>query len=192
MSSDDDDAPAWGGAIQSALAEGDEEEEDGEGFNVVSTGGLSTGGADDGGKRESPYGVLLKAAVTMIKSGEISDEEFVEGVKKLDTIADNALKIYDVPAVKKDLPGKLSEYQNQIVSSLEAELHRLKEGLGLLLSYPSTRSVDDLDTGLQIAVDALNATGAIQKQAEAERDVVRRQEKEEKAKRAQKAAESDS
>ena len=194
MSSDDDDAPAWGGAIQSALEEaGEEEDEDEEGINVVSTGGLSAAsGANETGKEELPYVILLKAAVSTLKSGEISEEEFVEGVKKLDAIADNALKVYEIPAVKKDLPGKLTDHQNSIVSALEVQIHRLKEGLGLLLGYPSTKAVGDLDSGLQIAVDALNASADIQKKADTEREAIRQQEKEEKAKRAQKAAEADS
>ena len=193
MSSDDDDAPAWGGAIQSALAEGEEEDEDEEGINVVSTGGLSAAsGANETGKEELPYVILLKAAVSTLKSGEISEEEFVDGVKKLDAIADNALKVYEIPAVKKDLPGKVTDPQNSIVSVLEVQIHRLNEELGLLLGYPSTKAVGDLDSGLQIAVDALNASADIQKKADTEREAIRQQEKEEKAKRAQKAAEADS
>ena len=125
--------------------------------------------------------ILLKAAVSTLKSGEISEEEFVEGVKKLDAIADNALKVYEIPAVKKDLPGKLTDHQNSIVSALEVQIHRLKEGLGLLLGYPSTKAVGDLDSGLQIAVDALNASADIQKKADTEREAIRQQEKEEKA-----------
>lgn len=185
---DDDDTPAWGGAIQSALSEaGDEEDE--EGINVVSSSPLSAGGAtDESGTKELPYVVLLNAAVSMVKSGEISEAEFVEGVKKLDVIADNALKVYAIPAVKKDLPGKLTDHQNDIVSGLEIQLHRLKEGLALLLGYPQTKSIDDLETGLQIAIKALNDSAAIQKQADSERAAILQREKEERAKRAQKAA----
>lgn len=193
MSSDDEanDAPAWGGAIQSAIHEAGEEEDE-EGINVVSNSGLSSGGgANEADSEELPYVVLLQAAVTMVQSGEITVEEFVEGVKKLDNIADQALKVYEIPAVKKDLPGKLTDYQNEIVSSLEVQIHRLKEGLALLLSYPASKAVGDLETGLQIAVGALHASADIQKKADAEKAAILEREKEEKAQRAQDAAAAD-
>jgi len=194
MSSDDEanDVPAWGGAIQSAIDEAGEEEDD-EGINVVSNSGLSSGsGPGEADSEELPYVVLLRAAVSMVQSGEITMDEFVEGVKKLDNIADQALKVYEIPAVKKDLPGKLTDYQNEIVSSLETQIHRLKEGLGLLLSYPASKAVDDLENGLQIAVGALHASADIQKKADAERAAILQEEKEEKAQRAQRAAAADS
>lgn len=192
MSSDDaeDESPAWGGAIQSAIHDaGDEDDE--EGINVVSGTGLSGGGGDDD-EEELPYVILLHAATAAIKSGEISEAEFVEGVSKLDVIVDQALKVYDIPAVKKDLPGKLTELQNTIVSGLEAELHRLKEGLTLMLSYPSSKDTADLDAGLQMAVGAMHASAEIQRKADAERAAIAEREKAEKAARAQRAAAADS
>lgn len=189
MASDEDDIPAWGGAIQSALSEaGDEEDE--KGINVVSGGGLSADGADEPGG-ELPYVILLRQAVAAIKAGHISDEEFVEGVSKLDVICDNALKVYAIPTVKKDLPGKLTEHQNEIVNSLEAELHRLKEGLGLLLGYPQSKSESDLDEGLHMAVDAMHTSAAIQKAANVEKAAIDARKKEEKARRAQAAEAED-
>ena len=192
MGSDDaeNDAPAWGGAIQSAIHDAGEEDDE-EGIDVLSGSGLSaTGGADD--EEELPYVILLHAAVSAIKAGQISEAEFIEGVSKLDVIADNALKVYEIPAVKKDLPGKLTEHQNDIVSGLEAEIHRLKEGLTLMLSYPSTKDVAELDAGLQLAVGAMHASAEIQKKADAERAAITEREKKEKAARAQKAAAADS
>ena len=192
MGSDDaeKDLPAWGGAIQSAIHDAGEEEDE-EGIDVVSGSGLSnSGGADD--DEELPYVILLHAAVAAIKAGHISDEEFLEGVGKLDVIADNALKVYEIPAVKKDLPGKLTEHQNNIVAGLEAELHRLKEGLTLMLSYPSTRDASELDAGLQLAVGAMHASAEIQMKADAERAAIAEREKQEKAARAQRAAAADS
>ena len=193
MSSDDEakDAADWGGAITGAIHDASDEE-DGEPINVVSGGGLSGSGASETGENELPYVVLLQAAVTTVQTGEITMEEFVEGVGKLDAIADKALKVYEIPAVKNDLPGKLTDYQNEIVSALEVQIHRLKEGLALLLSYPSTLSVDDLETGLEIAVGALHASADIQKKADAERAAILKQEKEDKARRAHKAAAADS
>ena len=192
MGSDDadQDVPAWGGAIQSAIHDAGEEDDE-EGIDVLSGSGLSaTGGADD--EEELPYVILLHAAVSAIKAGQISEAEFIEGVSKLDVIADNALKVYEIPAVKKDLPGKLTEHQNDIVSGLEAEIHRLKEGLTLMLSYPSTKDVAELDAGLQLAVGAMHASAEIQKKADAERAAITEREKKEKAARAQKAAAADS
>ena len=192
MGSDDaeNDAPAWGGAIQSAIHNaGDEEDE--AGIDVVSGSGLSDGTGPDG-EEELPYVILLHAAVAAIKAGQITDAEFIEGVSKLDVIADNALKVYEIPAVKKDLPGKLTEHQNEIVSGLEAEIHRLKEGLTLMLSYPSTRDMAELDAGLQMAVGAMHASADIQTKADAERAAITEREKQEKAARAQKAAAADS
>jgi hypothetical protein len=189
--SSDDDAPDWSGALQSARDEAGEDEDE-EGINVVSNDGLSTRpSAQESATKELPYVVLLKAAVSAVLSGEISEQEYVEGVKKLDGIANQALKVYEIPAVKKDLPGKLTDYQNQIVAALEEQIHRLKEGLGLMLSYPQTKSVEDMEAGLQIAVDSLNASANIQKKADTEREAIRQQEKEDKLKRAQKATESD-
>ncbi|MFN8607676.1 MAG: hypothetical protein U0931_09100 [Vulcanimicrobiota bacterium] len=188
MASDEEDMPAWGGAIQSALSEaGDEEDE--KGINVVSGAGLSADGQDPA--VDLPYVILLRQAVAAIKAGHISDEEFVEGVSKLDVICDNALKVYAIPTVKKDLPGKLTEHQNEIVNSLEAELHRLKEGLGLLLGYPESKSESDLDEGLQMAVDAMHASAAIQKAADTEKAAIDARKKEEKARRAQAAEAED-
>ena len=188
MASDEEDMPAWGGAIQSALSEaGDEEDE--KGINVVSGAGLSADGQDPAA--DLPYVILLRQAVAAIKAGHISDEEFVEGVSKLDVICDNALKVYAIPTVKKDLPGKLTEHQNEIVNSLEAELHRLKEGLGLLLGYPESKSESDLDEGLQMAVDAMHASAAIQKAADTEKAAIDARKKEEKARRAQAAEAED-
>ena len=190
MSSDDQDAPAWGGAIQSAINEaGDEEDE--EPVNVVSGSGLSDDDDSDEDSDELPYVVLLRVAVAAVKSGDMSHDEFVEGVRKLDVIADNALKVYDIPAVKKDLPGKLTDYQNEIVGALEVQLHRLKEGLALLLGYPASQALGDLEQGLQLAVDAMHASADIQKKADEERAAILEEEKEEKARRARKAAAAD-
>lgn len=186
----EDEVPAWGGAIQSALEDASDEDDD-VNLNVVSGSGLPGVSAGEAGDKELPYVTLLKAAVTMVQSGEITMEQYVEGVSKLDAIADNALKIYAIPAVKKDLPGKLTDYQNSIVSGLEAEIHRLKEGLGRLLNYPNSQSSEDLEVGLELSVSALNHSAEIQKKADAERAAILKREKEERAGRSQQAAEAE-
>jgi len=186
----EDEVPAWGGAIQSALEDASDEDDD-VNLNVVSGSGLPGVSAGEAGDKELPYVTLLKAAVTMVQSGEITMEQYVEGVSKLDAIADNALKIYAIPAVKKDLPGKLTDYQNSIVSGLEAEIHRLKEGLGRLLNYPNSQSSEDLEVGLELSVSALNTSAEIQKKADAERAAILKREKEERAGRSQQAAEAE-
>ena len=192
MSSESEELAAWGEALGNVLANRNENEDDDEpNLDVLSDGGLPAKGAAAPNKDDLPYVVLLKAAVTMVKSGELSMDEYVEGVKKLDVIADNALKIYSIPAVKTDLPDKLEDHQYSIVTSLEAQIHKMKKGLGILLSYPETQAAGDLETGLETAVSAMNAIGQIQKQADAERARILEQEKEEKAKRAQKAAEAE-
>ncbi len=181
-----------GAAIQGVLSRNtDDEDEDEPRLDVLSSGGLGVSGAQ-AESGDLPYVVLLKAAVSMVKSGELSMDEYVEGVKKLDVIADNALKVYSIPAVKTDLPGKLSDHQNSIVNSLEAELHRMKEGLGILLNYPNTQALGDLEKGLDTAVSAMNAMAKIQTQADNEYAAIMRREKEDKARRAQKAAEAES
>ena len=182
----EEDGPAWGNAISSAISDA-EGEVDEEGINVVAGGGLS----NDGASGELPYVTLLKLAVGGLKSGQLSEEEFVEGVSKLDVITDNALRVYAIPTVKKDLPGKLTDHQNQIVNALEAELHRLKEGLTILLNYPETRNPEDLDVGLQTCIDAMNASRDIQKEAKAEKAAIDARKAEEKAKRAQAAEAAD-
>lgn len=187
---EDKDVPDWGAALQSAIAEaGDQEDEEEPRLDVVAAGGLPKETQPASG--ELPYVVLLKAAVSMVQTGELSMEEYVEGVKKLDVIADNALKVYAIPAVKNDLPGKLDEHQNAIVNSLEVEIHRMKEGLGILLGYPETRAIGDLQTGLEITVSAMNTMAEIQQKADAEYARIMEQEKQEKARRAQKAAEAE-
>lgn len=186
----EEEVPAWGGAIQSALEDASDEDDD-VNLNVVSGSGLPGVSAGEAGDKELPYVTLLKAAVTMVQSGEITMEQYVEGVSKLDAIADNALKIYAIPAVKKDLPGKLTDYQNSIVSGLEAEIHRLKEGLGRLLNYPNSQSSEDLEVGLELSVSALNTSAEIQKKADAERAAILKREKEERAGRSQQAAEAE-
>lgn len=188
MASDEEDVPAWGGAIQSAISQaGDEEDE--EGVNVVSGSGLAADGADESG--ELPYVILLKQAVAGLKAGVLNEEQFVEGVSKLDVITDNALRVYAIPTVKKDLPGKLTDHQNEIVSALEAELHRLKEGLTILLNYPNTQNRGDLDSGLQLCIDAMNASRDIQKEAKVEKEAIDERKKDEKARRAQAAEAAD-
>lgn len=187
------DVPDWGSAVQGAIAragETDEDEDEEPRLDVVSGAGLPAGGAQ-AGTEELPYVGLLKAAVSMVKTGELSIDDYVEGVKKLDVIADNALKVYAIPAVKTELPGKLSEHQNSIVSALEVEIHRMKEGLALLLGYPETRALGDLETGLQTTVSAMNAMAGIQKKADAEYSRIMEQEKQDKARRAQQAAEAE-
>lgn len=188
MASDEEDLPAWGNAIQSAISRAGDEE-DGEGINVVSGGGLSADGSGAAG--ELPYVTLLKLAVAGLKSGELSEEQFLEGVSKLDVITDNALRVYAIPTVKKDLPGKLSDHQNEIVNALEAELHRLKEGLTLLLGFPDSQNPADLDTGLQTCIDAMNASRDIQKEAKTEKAAIDARKAEEKARRAQAAEAAD-
>ena len=178
-----------GAAIQSAR---DNDEGEDPHLDVVSKTGLSGDLESYGDKGDLPYVVLLKAAVSMIKSGEISMEEYIEGVGKLDAIADNALKLYAIPAVKKDLPGKLTEHQNAIVGGLEGEIHRMKEGLGLLLSYPESRAIGDLEVGLETAVSAMNEIGKIQNAADDEHARLKQQEQEDKARRAEKAAQAES
>ncbi len=193
MSSEGEDKAAdWSGALQGAISEAGDEE-DPSGIDVVSSGGLSgssQGTESDNG--ELPYVVLLHAAARTVQSGEITVEEFIEGIGKLDAIADNALKIYAIPAVKNDLPGKLTDYQNSIVSALEVELHNLKKGLALMLTYPESKAVGDLEAGLKIAVASLNASNEIKKKADAEKAAILQREQDEKAVRAQKAAEADS
>ncbi|MBN9416426.1 MAG: hypothetical protein J0I12_13360 [Candidatus Eremiobacteraeota bacterium] len=187
MASDEEEVPAWGGAIQSAISQaGDEEDE--EGVNVVSGDGLTAGGSGAG---ELPYVTLLKLAVAGLRSGELSEEQFIEGVSKLDVITDNALRVYAIPTVKKDLPGKLTEHQNEIVDALEVELHRLKEGLTLLLNFPSTKNQGDLDTGLQTCIDAMNASRDIQSEAKIEKAAIDERKRDEKARRAEAAAAAD-
>ncbi len=190
--SKEENAEDWG-ALQSVLAtSADEVDDDEPGIDVISNTGLPTsGGNAQTDAKELPYVTLINAAVTMVKAGELSTEDYIAGVKKLEVVADNALKIYAIPAIKKDLPGKLTDDQNAIVSSLEAEIHRLKAGLTLLLSYPDTESVSDLDTGRETAVSAMNAMAEIQKKADAERARIQKDEKEDKARRAQKAAEAE-
>ena len=188
MASDEEEVPAWGGAIQSAISQaGDAEDE--EGVNVVSGGGLAADGVDASG--ELPYVILLKQAVAGLKAGVLSEEQFVEGVSKLDVITDNALRVYAIPTVKKDLPGKLTEHQNEIVNALEAELHRLKEGLTLLLNYPEAKNKADLDAGLQTCIDAMNASRDIQRAATIEKAAIDARKAEEKARRAQAAEAAD-
>jgi hypothetical protein len=190
--SEEDNIPDLGDAIQSALANASDEHDEDSHLDVVSNSGLSGGGAAADKSGELPYVVLLKAAVSMVKTGELSMEEYVEGVMKLDVIADNALKVYSIPAIKKDLPGKLTEHQNSLMGALEAEIHRLKEGLGVLLSYPETRAIGDLETGLETSVSAMNAMAVVQKAADAEREAILQREQEDKERRAQKAAEVES
>lgn len=188
MASDEEDGPSWGAAIQGAISKA-EGEKDEEGVNVVSGGGLSGDGSDASG--ELPYVTLLKLAVGGLKSGQLSQEEFLEGVSKLDVITDNALRVYAIPTVKKDLPGQLTDHQNEIVNALEAELRRLKEGLTILLNFPETQSREDLDIGLQTCIDAMNASRDIQKEARTEKAAIDARKAEEKARRAQAAEAAD-
>ncbi len=188
MASDEEEVPAWGGAIQSAIDQAGDEE-DGEGVNVVSGSGLAADGASASG--ELPYVILLKQAVAGLKAGVLSEDQFVEGVSKLDVITDNALRVYAIPTVKKDLPGKLTDHQNEIVSALEVELHRLKEGLTVLLNYPNTKDKSDLDSGLQTCIDAMNASRDIQTAALTEKEAIDERKKEEKTRRAEAAAAAD-
>lgn len=189
---EEENLPDLGAAIQGALAEAaDTEDDDEPQLNVVSSGGLPEGASPHANSGELPYVVLLKAAVAMVQTGELSMDEYVEGVMKLDVIADNALKVYAIPAVKKDLPGKLSDHQNSIVDGLEAEIHRMKEGLGILLTYPETRAVGDLQTGLETAVSAMNNMAKIQKAADKEYAAIVERQQADKARRAQQAAEAE-
>lgn len=179
-----------GAVLQNALAKRDEDEDE-PSLDVVSSGGLHETGAAAPDSGDPPYLVLLKAAVSMVQTGELSMDEYVEGVEKLDVIADNALKVYSVPAVKNDLPGKLDDYQNSLVASLEAELRKMKKGLGILLSYPETLAVGDLETGLATTASAMLQIKKIEHDADTERERLLEEEKEEKARRAQKAAEAE-
>lgn len=188
MDNEDTDDLDLGAAIQSARAN---QEDDEQKVDVVQRGGLDERAVEYGNPDDLPYVKLLKAAVALVKTGELSMEEYVEGVGKLDAIADNALKLYAIPAVKKDLPGKLTEHQNSLVGGLEAQIHKMKEGLGILLSYPETQAVGDLEVGLQTAVSAMNEIDRIQGAADAERERIQEEEREEKARRAQKAAEAE-
>lgn len=184
----DDDDLDLGAAIQSAK---DTPDDDTEKVDVVHSGGLEARSVEYGEPGDLPYVKLLKAAVALVKTNELSIEEYVEGVKKLDAIADNALKLYAIPAVKKDLPDKLDEHQNALVGGLEAQIHKMKKGLTILLSYPETQAVGDLDVGLETAVSAMNEIGRIQKAADAEAERIQQQEQEDKARRAQQAAEAE-
>jgi len=188
MDNEDTDDLDLGAAIQSARAN---QEDDEQKVDVVQRGGLDERAVEYGNPDDLPYVKLLKAAVALVKTGELSMEEYVEGVGKLDAIADNALKLYAIPAVKKDLPGKLTEHQNSLVGGLEAQIYKMKEGLEILLSYPETQAVGDLEVGLQTAVSAMNEIDRIQGAADAERDRIQEEEREEKARRAQKAAEAE-
>jgi hypothetical protein len=177
----------WGAAVMSALhhAEG---EDDQEGINFVSGGGglaTAVGGAEGGGSVAA-----LQDATTAIKSNEISMDEFVTVVGKVQTVANNALKLYAIPAVRKDLPGKLTEKQNELWLALEAQLLLIKEGTETMLAYATNSQIGELESGLDTVVKALKSAADIQKQADAEYAAIMEREKEEKAARAQKAAEA--
>lgn len=192
MSVDEEkDGPDWGGALQSAISEGGDEE-DGPPLNVVANAGLSGVAAGAAGEPgELHYVTLLKAAVAMVKTGEITVDEYVEGVNKLVAINENALKIYQIPAVKKELPSKLTEHQYKIVLALEEELYKQKDGLMKLLAWPESQAIDDLDTGLEEAVGAMNRMHEIKQQADTEKAAIAEREKEEKARRAKALADAD-
>ena len=186
MASDSDQEDDWG--LGNAIANAKEEDDDGPGVNVVSNSGLSgNAGAAKAGK-ELKYVTLLNAAVSMVKTGKLSMEEYAAGVKKLDVICDNALKVYDIPALKKELPGKLDEHQSAIFFGLEAETRKMKAGLTRMLAYPQTNSSDDLEEGHKQAVAAMWAIDTIQTQADTEKARLDEVKKQEKAARAQKAA----
>lgn len=182
-SANDDD---WGG-LSNAIASAKEEADDAPGVDVVSNSGVGAGAAANTSK-ELPYETLLNAAVAMVKTGKLSMEEYTAGVKKLDVIVDKALKVYAIPAVKKDIPGKLDDHQAAILNGLEAETRNMKAGLTRMLAYPQTNSSDDLDGGHKQAVAAMHAIDAIQRKADSEKARLDKEFKEEKAKRAQKAA----
>lgn len=186
---EEDDGDVWG-QLSNTIASSKDEEDDEPPINVVSQGGLASEGAA-AASGELPYVGLLKAAVAAVQTGDITMEQYIEGVKKLDAIADNALRVYSIPAVKNDLPGKLTEHQNSIVTGLEAQIHKMKEGLGILLSYPETQAVGDLEVGLKTAVDAMNAIAGVQTKADAEAARIAEEAKADRARRAQKAAEAE-
>lgn len=186
MASDSNQDDDWG--LGNAIANAKEEDDDGPGVNVVSNSGLTGDAAAAKAGRELKYVTLLNAAVSMVKTGKLSMEEYAAGVKKLDVICDNALKVYDIPALKKELPGKLDEHQSAIFFGLEAETRNMKAGLTRMLAYPQTNSSDDLEEGHKQAVAAMWAIDAIQKQADAEKARLDEVKKQEKAARAQKAA----
>ncbi len=187
MASDSNQDDDWG--LGSAISNAKEEADDGPGVNVVSNSGLSAGGAGaKAASGELRYVTLLNAAVEMVKTGKLSMEEYTAGVKKLDVICDNALKLYNIPALKKELPGKMDEHQTGILNGLERETRNMKAGLTRLLAYPETKSSADLEEGHKQAVDAMWAIDRIQKEADAEKARLDEKHKEEKAKRAQRAA----
>jgi len=191
MVEEDKDGPDWGGALQSAISEGGGEE-DGPPLNVVANAGLSGLGAPAAAEPgELQYVTLLKAAVAMVKTGEISVEQYVEGVEKLRVINENALKIYQIPAVKKELPSKLTEHQYKIVMDLEEELYKQKAGLEKLLGWQETQAIDDLETGLEEAVAAMNRMHEIKNRADTEKAAIAEREKDEKARRAKALADAD-
>lgn len=190
MVDEDKDVPDWGGALQSAIS--DEGEDDPAPMNVVANAGLSgvtaAAAAEDG---ELKYVTLLKAAAAMVKTGEITVDEYVEGVGKLLAINENALKIYQIPAVKKELPTKLTEHQYKIVMALEGELYKQKEGLERMLSWPQTQAIDDLDGGLEEAVGAMIRMQDIKAAADTEKASIDAKEKEDKARRVAQARAAD-
>lgn len=175
----------WSGALQGAIT--DDLEEDPASISVVSGEGLGGGGAAGDGGGELPYVTLLHAAARTVQLGEITHAEFIEGIGKLDAIADNGLKIYQIPALKNDLAGKVTEHQLGIFKALEVELHNLKRGLALMLTYPETGDAGDLNAGLQIAVNALNTSNDIKKKADAEKARIDAAAEEDKARRAAQA-----
>lgn len=187
MASDSNQDDDWG--LGSAISSAKTAADDGPGVNVVSNSGLSAGAsAKKPAAGELRYVTLLNAAVDMVKTGKLSMEEYTAGVKKLDVICDNALKLYNIPALKKDIPSKMDENQLLILNGLEAETRNMKAGLTRLLAYPESRSSADLEEGHKQAVDAMWAIDRIQKKADAEKARLDQKHKEEKAKRAQKAA----
>lgn len=190
MVEEDKDGPDWGGALQSAISE--EGEEDTPPLNVVANTGVpgqtAAGSEGDG---ELQYVTLLKAAVAMVKTGEITVDQYVEGVNKLVAINENALKIYQIPAVKKELPHKLTEHQYKIVLDLEEELYKQKAGLEKLLAWTESQAIDDLDTGLEEAVGAMNRMHLIKNRADTEKAAIQEKEKEDKARRVAQARAAD-
>jgi len=181
----------WGAAVMSAIHS--DGEDDQEGINFVSGGGgFGAAAGAEGGQQEMKSVADLQEATSAIKSNEISMEEFVNVVQKVQKVANNALKLYAIPAVKKDLPGKLTEKQNELWAGLETQLLRVKEGTETMLAYATNHQIGELEAGLETTVQGLKAAVDIQKQADAEYAVIMEREKEEKAERARKAAEANS
>lgn len=108
--------------------------------------------------------VKIRRLATQLEEGAISKDEFLNGIRPMHRSLENGLKLVKSKAVQKQL-AELDQVEREIFDETQAAIRLLMSGIGRMLQYKETESLDDVAAGLQTVEQAMQELDEIQDEA---------------------------